>query len=47
MLSLYWAERPPLSCSQAYCLFRYPIKFLEQFVNLIIWFLLECWFRSS
>jgi hypothetical protein len=31
MLSLYGADRPPLGCSQAYCHFRYPIKFLEQF----------------
>ncbi|XP_046451684.1 ATP-binding cassette subfamily G member 4-like [Daphnia pulex] len=31
MLAIYDRERPPLSCSQSYCHFRYPVKFLEQF----------------
>jgi hypothetical protein len=31
MLTIYDRERPPLSCSQSYCHFRYPVKFLEQF----------------
>lgn len=31
MLSIYGYDRPPLTCSQPYCHFRYADKFLEQF----------------
>lgn len=31
LLSIYGYDRPPLSCSEPYCYFRYPQKFLEQF----------------
>ncbi|KAI9554257.1 ABC protein [Daphnia sinensis] len=31
MLAIYGDERPPLTCSQPYCHFRYALKFLEQF----------------
>lgn len=31
MLSVYGYDRSPLSCSESYCHFRFPEKFLEQF----------------
>jgi hypothetical protein len=31
MLSVYGYDRPPLNCSESYCHFRFPEKFLEQF----------------
>ncbi|XP_046639058.1 ATP-binding cassette sub-family G member 1-like [Daphnia pulicaria] len=51
MVATYGFDRPPLTCSQAYCHFRYAQKFLEQFdlgqssyymsvVGLLIFFIL-------
>lgn len=31
MLSVYSHDRPPLSCSEDYCYFRYPLTLLKQF----------------